>query len=646
MLKNNHKKKEIPSESSLTSWNKAFLDSQKMYRNLVEMAHDGITMVDMKGDFIFMNKQFAKALGYRVSELIGKSLSKLASKQSLPKILTELEKRKRGKKSRYEVSLIHKNGSYKYFWLSASPLYNDDNQFIGSMGVYSDITEKKIIESQLNNRVRQINTLYRIYGYASVSKPLNLVLSSVAQELVQAFPHKKYVYSKIIFDEKVFCFPTNLKRFFHKIKVPLIVSGVNRGSLQMGYGKKTFDYIGQNTLKEEQELIKNVADILSKHMQAREVLNHYHEIIKKAFTAIVIVIDSKIRYVNPRFYKMFKCKEKDVFYHNISSFLPDYAIYKKLSSKVKECVGKRLNGDEIDLLMITQSIAYHGKSATLIRVNDISDLKRAQKRLAEFNKNLKASIKEKTFYLEEANKRLKSVNKMKDEFIAITSHELRSPLTSIRGYLSFLVEDEFINTVEDPYHDYLMRAYDITESINYFVNNILDVSRLDMGRFHLQKQKVDIIKLLKSILNALFFQINKKHLSLDFENLTNEQEFILFIDSIRISQVFRNIFDNAIKFSKRGSKIKVSIQRKVEGVCISVSDQGMGIPKTKLNQIFDKFMQVKNKKVKYKGGVGLGLFIARRIVELHGGKMYASKNLVKGITIFIYLPVHYDEKSC
>lgn len=627
-------KNKQPSRESLVA-------SQKKYRDLVEMAHEGIIMADPKDNLTFVNKQFAKSLGYKVSELVGRSLFTITTKTSAAKMKRGTEKRKKGRKSRYEVALIHRNGSQKYFWLSASPMYGPSHEFIGSMGFFSDVTEKKIMEVKLEKRVKQIDTLYRVYEHASIIKPLGTVLNGITQEVVQAFPHSEHVQSRLIFDQKTYSYPKKLKRFVHKIEFPLLITGIKRGILQVGYNKKISCVTRNHSLDEERELIKNVAEILCKHMYARGILDRYREIIKKSFTAIIIVHGQKIAYVNPRFFRMFKCKEKRIIGRNIQRFLPMYNPHNCTDGRVKECTGKQIDGEDFDLAMITQRIGYHGKPAVLIRINDISALKKAQKRLSNFNHELRKTVKEKTLHLEEANKRLQSLNQLKDEFIAITSHELRSPLTSIRGYLSFLVEDDSISQIAEPYREYLIRAYSTTDALNYLINNILDVSRLEMGRFKLQKQETDIIRLTRNILDSLSFQVNERRLELEFENCAGQEQLVLLIDSIRISQVFRNILDNAIKFTKRGKKIKVTIKRRAKGVYITVADQGVGVPKAKLNQIFDKFMQVKNTQTKYKGGVGLGLFIAKRIVELHNGEIKAVKNDDGGTTISIHLPFEH-----
>ncbi|MBU1682580.1 HAMP domain-containing histidine kinase, partial [Patescibacteria group bacterium] len=298
----------------------------------------------------------------------------------------------------------------------------------------------------------------------------------------------------------------------------------------------------------------------------------------------------------------------------------------------------------IDLDVVMQRIDHHGQEAILGRVHDVTLLKEAERRLKGFNEELKKTVAEKTQHLEEANKRLQSLNEMKDEFIAVTSHELRSPLTSVRGYLSFLVEKESLEELPEPIQQYLLRAYHNTESLNYLVNNILDVSRLEMGRFDLQLNPTDLIQLTKSTIDGVSFQIDEKKLKINFRNLTSSKKLMLKLDDIRISQVLRNLLDNAIKFSRIGKAITVKLRKTKHFAVVEIVDQGVGIPKAKIEQIFDKFIQVKDVDTRYKGGAGLGLFIAKRIIELHCGTIDAESRKRHGTKFTLKLPLSVKKK--
>ena len=138
---------------------------------------------------------------------------------------------------------------------------------------------------------------------------------------------------------------------------------------------------------------------------------------------------------------------------------------------------------------------------------------------------------------------------------------------------------------------------------------------------------------------CLYGQASERNLKINFYNKLKDQNLKINVDQVRILQVFRNIIDNAIKFSKQGKNINITIETKGVGIQISIEDQGMGIRQSEIFDIFDKFKQGKNTNSPYKGGAGLGLFIAKKIIELHHGMIWVESKLHKGTVFRIQLPI-------
>jgi two-component system sensor histidine kinase VicK len=166
----------------------------------------------------------------------------------------------------------------------------------------------------------------------------------------------------------------------------------------------------------------------------------------------------------------------------------------------------------------------------------------------------------------------------------------------------------------------------------------LDVSRIETDRFELHPTPTDIADLVQKIIKDFSFQASEEKLTIYFSNKLN-RSVTLNIDVVRIQQVLRNILDNAIKYSPEGRQIFVEIEIKGIGIQISITDQGAGIPKSQIFEIFDKFKQAKNIQTRFKGGAGLGLFIAKKIIELHGGMIWAESEIRRGTTFRIQLPL-------
>lgn len=643
-LSENKLKKPFSSGVEPTSQNENF------YKELVELAHEGLTIGDADDNLIFLNPQFAHSLGYKVKELEGRNIMELVDPASALAIKKEMKKRKKGLNSRYEVTLFHKNGEQRYFNLSASPRFSKNGKFIGSMAVYVDVTHKKTIEFLLLKRIRQIDALYKAYSHARIVFPLKKVFNGILESIVQAMPFENVAQVKIKFDDTTHTFPKKIKRFSFNIQVPLLVEGVNRGFLKVGYNKNVPGIKNELHIKEVTDLAENMAKILCKHMYSRELVERHKIIINRAFTGIAVIQNNKIKYANPRFCKMLKYKKSDLLNKSIRCILKNALTNKMLDGgKEHPNFAIRKDGQKLDIMTTCIETTHNGKKAILLRMIDVTDLKRADEKLKNFNRELKNQVREKTKHLRRVNKRLQAMNIIKDEFVSVASHELRSPLTSIRGYLSFLSEDECLNKMDKQYRIFLERAYDNTIVMNHLIDNILDASRLDMGRFNLRMEKTNIIKLLTSLVDGFQFQASEKNLQLSFLNKTSLTRLYTYLDPVRISQVIRNLIDNSIKFSRREKNIVVSLER-VNGMLIfRVIDEGVGIAKVKLERIFEKFTQIKDYNKKDESGVGLGLFIAKRIVELHEGKIKAEINNKKGVTMTFTLPINtlkpHNEKN-
>jgi PAS domain S-box-containing protein len=540
----------------------------------------------------------------------------------------------------YEANFIDRKRNVKNVSLTVAMLPGTKRSIISIL----DITKQKETERALENRLKEFNVLYMVNSHIRIAHRLSHVLKNLANDIARAFRFGDIVYSEIVFDGRHY--GTKKKHnLIHKIEEPIVIHGVKRGFIRVGYTQE-IPQASTPFLREEIKIVKSIVRVLIKHVITRESVLRYQKVVKKSVAGIYILEKNIIRYANERFGKIFKCGKDKVVGRKITDFILDCPYYKKVAADAKSALnrsivkGLRKDGETIDLEVVYQKMDYHGRPAAMGHVHDITKLKEAERKMQNFNDELKQLVDEKTRHLELANKRLLSLNELKDEFIAVTSHELRSPLTSIRGYLSFLVEKESLEALPEPARQYLIKAYNNAESLNYLVNNILDVSRLDLGRFELQKIQIDLVQMIKSMIDSLSFQVNERRINMQFFNHTDSGQLMMKIDPIRISQVLRNLLDNAIKYSPRGKDISVHLSIDSGYVFIKIRDEGFGIPKDKINEIFDKFTQLKGADSRYKTGAGLGLFIAKRIIEMHDGIIKVESEIDKGSVFTIQLPLY------
>ncbi len=609
-------------------------------RKAMEQSIDGIAMTDLNGDIEFVNPSWSKMHGYKYKELVGKNLKVFCAPSedgtiNLPICETVLE----AGWHQGEYKHVRKNGTFFPVLMTTTVLKNPAGKPIGYVCIARDITTRKETEKIINRQIRELQVLYRVHSHIRMVRRLSHVISDIARDIIHVFHNSDIAQAEIVFDNKIYRSSSREFEFVHKMEEPIIISGVKRGVLKLGYVQKMSHAKKSPFTPEERKLFKNISQVIARHIYSREIIERHQKIVKKSSIGIYIATNGILRYVNPRFCKLFKVSEKKTVGQPVHNFILDCCnLDETMNSYHYETKGKQADGNLIDLDMVIQDIDYHGEGGILGHATDITLLKKAEAQLTNFNEELQQLVTEKTRHLELANKRLQSLNELKDEFIAVASHELRSPLTSIRGYLSFLVDKESLNLIPQHMAQYLLRAYNNAESLNHLVNNILDVSRLDTGRFELQKVKTDIIQLVKNIIESLSFQASEKKIKITFSDPNCIKSLVLKLDPIRVSQVLRNLVDNSIKYSKKDKEIIVEVTQDIGWVVIKVIDQGVGIPKDMVEKIFEKFTQLKNPTIGFKGGAGLGLFIAKRIIQLHDGIIRVESKAKQGTIFTVLLP--------
>jgi len=638
--------------------------SKKLFDDLVEGSPAALFVVNTNHKIVYWNRELEKMTGLKADQMIGtknhwKPFYREPTQMMTDMIIdgkkwkdilrheryTNIEVEEYDAKNGIVCSKFFEDfhGGKKWLRFKIKPLYDINKNLVGAIEAVDDVTERREMRENLENRMREFQVLYQVNDHIRMIQPIHEVLRIIVRDIAQACDEIKPARARIVFDGKRY---TNLKsgeKFAVNISESIVVAGEKRGNIELGYVQGVLKE-SSIALKHEKRVLKVVAQTLSRHVQHREVVERYQKLVNRSVVGIFIVQNGVFQYVNPKFVRIFKTKETDVTGKPFESLLGNCDCFSKFTKDEQfsnfhsEFEARRKDGVTIDVDVFTQVIDYYGKRAILGTLQDVTKLKEAQRRQKNFNQELKAKIAEKTKDLQVANRRLQSLNEIKDEFIAVTSHELRSPLTAARGYLSFLIDEEISSSIPEDAKDYLVRVYDNVEVLNNLVNNILDVSRIEMDRLELYRVPTDIVEMLKQVISNLRFQAAEKNITVTFSSLLDTDELILNVDQVRLRQVFRNILDNAIKYSYDEKPIHIEVEVRGIGVQISIVDHGQGIRQSEIFNIFEKFKQAKNKHAQYKGA-GLGLFIARKIVELHNGMIWAESKVGKGTTFRIQLPL-------
>ncbi len=212
----------------------------------------------------------------------------------------------------------------------------------------------------------------------------------------------------------------------------------------------------------------------------------------------------------------------------------------------------------------------------------------------------------------------REIDQAKTDFVSLASHQLRTPLSIIKWYSDFLL-DEDAGPINPEQRRYLEEIYEANERLIELVNALLDVSRIDMGTFAIEPKPLDLIKIAEDALRGFLPQIKEKNLILEkrYDKLP-----LLNLDPRLIKIVFKNLISNSIKYTLPGGIIRITIKKSGENVLIKISDTGCGIPRDQHPKVFKKLFRADNIKNIEPTGTGLGLYVVKAIIEKSGGKIW------------------------
>ncbi|MCX7956541.1 MAG: cell wall metabolism sensor histidine kinase WalK [Endomicrobia bacterium] len=242
----------------------------------------------------------------------------------------------------------------------------------------------------------------------------------------------------------------------------------------------------------------------------------------------------------------------------------------------------------------------------------------------------------------EMAQKLKELDRMKEDFMSSVTHELRSPLTAIKGYIGLMLEGR-AGQLSDKQKEFLTIVNNNTARLGRFINDILDLAKIEAGMMELRPEPVSVYEIARDVVMLMKEYKPTVNLVLDVPEKLPQ----ITGDKDRIGQVLTNLVSNALKFTPDGGTVTVRGELKQDHILMSVKDTGIGMPKEALGKLFTKFQQVKSSKDKIKGpkGTGLGLAIAKGLVEGHGGKIWVESELNVGTTFYFTLPLQAKVKE-
>lgn len=226
---------------------------------------------------------------------------------------------------------------------------------------------------------------------------------------------------------------------------------------------------------------------------------------------------------------------------------------------------------------------------------------------------------------------------VKLEFVSMVAHDLRTPLTSLKGY-TYIMSRDYKTTFDEKQNMIMQKINISTQRLIVLVENLLNVTRLQKGTLTINSEPTDWIKNIDEIVAEVIDQAKIKKIDLQFIK-PQDAPYNVMIDKLRINEVLMNLLANAINYTPTGGKIAVWVQKQGNEVITHVSDNGPGIPKEALPNLFTKFFQVTGKGQRESKGTGLGLYISKSIVDMHKGRIWVASEVGKGSQFSFSIPM-------
>ncbi len=414
------------------------------------------------------------------------------------------------------------------------------------------------------------------------------------------------------------------------INVPVRAGGRVLGVLCCEHGK------ARKWLPEEREFIASVAGVVSHVLRGHETRKRLRKLSlfpeKNPNPVFMVGRNGEILYRNPAVLKYVPAPGE------VSKLLPENIT--RLAMRACD-TGRVLKAEHsFRGRYFEYTISPVSEDAANVYGREITDVKRAQEELGRYAGELEKSQRallniledeqEAVKKLEEAYRELKTLDQLKSDIIANVSHELRTPMTIAKGFAELALDERD----EEERRRNILRVIRALENQNVIIGNLITVAEASREKLKLQVSSFPVRELIKAALDRKRDEIKSRGLMLEVEI----EDCEVAGDLRRLTSVLSNILDNAIKFNRPGGEIRVEVRRGRGNVLITVSDTGIGIPGDVMPKIFDPLYQADATARRRYGGTGMGLAVARIVVEAHGGEIYASSSPGKGSRFTVVLP--------
>ncbi|HWQ19831.1 MAG TPA: PAS domain S-box protein [Methanotrichaceae archaeon] len=542
-----------------------------------------------------------------------------------------------------EVHLRPENGSHRILSISCAPIFDRGGRRIAAVSTFYEITERKLAEEALIEARDKLQALINASPQAILSLDREGYITSwnSTAEFIFGWARRE------VLGQKLPIVPADRAPEFMSLRDRVLRGEIFR-DIELQWLRKDGSFIDvslsvaplRSSLNEIIGIMAVIEDTTEQKRMKDQIL-FQASLLDQVRNAIIATDGAgRIIYWNTFAESLYQWKADEVMSKSISSvILPPEArrTFEEATSEIKlmsneegVLVVRRKNGSTFPAYMVNSVIRDRdGALKGYVGVSvDITELTK-----------LKEELRDSYIKLENAFDELKETDEMKSEFISTASHELRTPLTVISSYLE-MFEYNLLGDLDDQQREKLLVIRSQTDQMIKLVEDMLDASRLESKRFKAQMHPVRLEDVARSVVDELSRLAGLKEQKISLE--VTDTLPMAKGDEQMIKQVFNNILTNAIKYTPPKGRIEVLLRRDGEQVLASISDTGMGIPEKYHEKVFEKFFMVvesASSLTRETGRMGLGLAIAKGIVEAHSGRIWVESEPGQGSTFYFTIPV-------
>ena len=602
-------------------------EREEKFRSLVETSQHLIWQCDKEGRYTYLNKEWENVLGYKIEEMLGKKFTEFQNEEYASNDYNNFKKQLTGEIIRgHETVSIHRNGSPVNLLINALPIFNKDGKITGTQGTAYDITAQKKMLEALKTSEEQYRTLieasndaiYFLYNgkFEIINKRFTKLFGYTLEETNApdfSFINLIAPESKKVIEER--------EEKINRGEAPSPIyqfTAINKNGEKIEC-EVSLSYMKYKDGVASQGIIRDITD----RIKAEEQIRKLSRSVEQSPVSILITdTDGTIEYVNSRVETVTGYKSSELIGKNPHIFKSGKMSeneYKLLWEKIKkgeewtgEFLNKKKNGELFwESAKISPIKNNQGETTHFLAVKeDITEKKKMTEDLIKAKENAEKA------------------ERLKSEFLAQISHEIRSPLNIILN-LSTLIKEEISQEEEKKLSDLLDAVDGAGKRIVRTINSILNMSELQAGTYDFNFEQIDIhSEVLELLKNEYLHYAKSKNLNLIYQN--NAVNSKRMGDKYSITHIFANLIDNAIKYTEKGEVKIILFTNANNNLQVNVSDTGIGIAENFIDEIFEPFRQQYQGYTRKFEGNGLGLALVKKYCELNRAEIKVNSKEGEG----------------